>query len=87
MTQIVDDVLAHNLGLPVGTVTFQPRGFGDGNDRRFAVDSCRRRVDQTRAFELGHDLEQSDGSGDVVGIVRERDFGGFSNGFQCLYDI
>lgn len=68
--QVLYDRLAHNLTLPVWTIRLQPRRLRDRDHRRGTVDGGGGRVDELRAVKLGHELEEEDGSRDIVLVVR-----------------
>lgn len=69
MRQILQHRLRHDLTLPIRTIRLQPRRLRDGNLRRRAVDGRGGGVDEFGAVEVGHDLKEEDGGGDIVVVV------------------
>ena len=54
-------------------MSLQARRLRDGDDGGRAVDGRAGGVDHARAVEFRHGLEEDDGRGDVVLVVRQRD--------------
>lgn len=75
MTEIVNDCLRHDFSFAVRTLSIESRSFGDGNDRRCAIDGCRRRVDNSATFIFVHNLEKGDRCTHIIGVIRKWDFG------------
>ena len=62
----------------------EPSRLWDGDDGGRAVDSRTGGVDDARAVELGHDLEEVHGRVHVVLVVRERDLSRLADGLVRL---
>lgn len=87
MTQILQDRLAHDLGPPIHTLSFERRRLRNRNDRGNSIYCSTARVDHPSAFVRFHGLGQQNRRRQVVRIVSERDLARLPYSLVCLRNM
>lgn len=84
MAQILQYGFTHDFGSAVHTVGFEWSCFGNRDNGRCAINCRRGGIHELVAVVLSHYLRKENGGRNVVLVVCERDFRGFSNSFVGL---